>query len=66
LPQFANGSGDAGSYGELSIGEHMYSQAQQTYTYLKRKVEAGELAMSADALKPGSFGYARPKTPAGS
>jgi len=43
----------------------MYSQAQQTYTYLKRKVEAGELAMSADALKPGSFGYTRPRTTAG-
>lgn len=65
LPQFASGSEDATRYGELSIGEHMYSQAQQTYTYLKRKVEAGELAMSADALKPGSFGYTRPRTTAG-
>ena len=65
LPQFASGSEDATRYGELSIGEHMYSQAQQTYTYLKRKVEAGELAMSADALKPGSFGYTRSRTTAG-
>ncbi|MBB3214796.1 isopenicillin N synthase-like dioxygenase [Herbaspirillum sp. Sphag1AN] len=66
LPQFAVATASAATgYNELSIGEHMYSQAQQTYSYLKRKVEAGELALPAGALKPGSFGYTRPKAPLG-
>jgi isopenicillin N synthase-like dioxygenase len=56
LPQFANGAATT-RYSELSIGEHMYSQAQQTYTYLKRKVQAGEIALPDGALKPNSFGH---------
>lgn len=56
LPQFAKGAATT-RYSELSIGEHMYSQAQQTYTYLKRKLQAGEIALPDGALKPNSFGH---------
>ena len=64
LPQFAGATASTViDYNELSIGEHMYSQAQQTYSYLQRKLEVGEIALPPGALKPGSFGYARPKTP---
>lgn len=53
LPQFA----EAGArYERLSIGEHMWSQALQTYQYLKRRVEAGELQLPERARKPASFG----------
>jgi isopenicillin N synthase-like dioxygenase len=62
LPQFAGDATAVASYDELSIGEHMYGQAQQTYQYLKRKVEAGEIALHAGARKPGSFGRAKPAT----
>ena len=64
LPQFATEAAIA-TYDELSIGEHMYSQAQQTYQYLRRKVEAGEIALPAGALKPGSFGRFKSKAIAG-
>ncbi|MDO6459361.1 2-oxoglutarate and iron-dependent oxygenase domain-containing protein [Granulosicoccaceae sp. 1_MG-2023] len=54
LPAFE----EAGSeYGELSIGEHMYSQALQTYRYLREKVAKGELALPPRATATNSFGY---------
>ncbi|TLX58990.1 isopenicillin N synthase family oxygenase [Stutzerimonas nosocomialis] len=54
LPQFA----EAGTrYEPLSIGEHMWSQALQTYQYLKRRVEAGDLHLPERARKPSSFGH---------
>jgi isopenicillin N synthase-like dioxygenase len=37
LPGFLE-AGEASEYQELSIGEHMWSQALQTYRYLREKV----------------------------
>jgi isopenicillin N synthase-like dioxygenase len=53
LPQFAEAGAE---YEPLSIGEHMWSQALQTYQYLQRRVEAGELQLPERARKPASFG----------
>jgi isopenicillin N synthase-like dioxygenase len=38
-------AGEASEYQELSIGEHMWSQALQTYRYLREKVTRGELQL---------------------
>lgn len=58
LPAFAARAGAAaGTYGEISIGEHMWSQALQTYRYLKRKVQSGELKMPDRASPTSSFGH---------
>lgn len=54
LPQFDDGKQD---YPEVSIGEHMWSQALQTYSYLIGKVARGELQLPAGARKPASFGH---------
>ncbi|MBD1589991.1 isopenicillin N synthase family dioxygenase [Pseudomonas typographi] len=54
LPAFDNG---AAQYETITIGEHMWSQALQTYSYLRRKVERGELQLPAQARKPSSFGH---------
>lgn len=35
----------------------MWSQALQTYSYLRRKVECGELQLPAQARRPSSFGH---------
>lgn len=53
LPQFAE---SGAHYEPLSIGEHMWSQALQTYQYLQKSVEAGEIALPERARKPASFG----------
>ncbi|WP_285962507.1 isopenicillin N synthase family dioxygenase [Pseudomonas tohonis] len=55
LPQFAGDSAQA--YEEIAIGEHMWAQALQTYQYLRRRVEAGEIALPERARKPSSFGH---------
>ncbi|WP_028238591.1 isopenicillin N synthase family dioxygenase [Stutzerimonas azotifigens] len=53
LPPFA----EAGAhYESISIGEHMWSQALQTYRYLKERVAAGELRLPERARQPASFG----------
>jgi isopenicillin N synthase-like dioxygenase len=44
LPGFLE-AGEASEYQELSIGEHMWSQALQTYRYLREKVTRGELQL---------------------
>ncbi|PXW25464.1 isopenicillin N synthase family dioxygenase [Paraburkholderia caballeronis] len=54
LPAFANGNAE---YDEISIGEHMWSQALQTYQYLQRRVEAGDAALPRNARRPASFGH---------
>jgi len=54
LPQFLAGGED---YEEITIGEHMFGQALQTYQYLRRKVERGELKLYEKARKPSSFGH---------
>ena len=57
LPQFAESSQHAADYEELSIGEHMWAQALQTYQYLNRRLQAGELSLPERARKPASFGH---------
>ncbi|MFU6003198.1 isopenicillin N synthase family dioxygenase [Pseudomonas aeruginosa] len=54
LPQFAAAQD---GYEALSIGDHMWSQALQTYSYLKKRVEAGELKLPERARRPASFGH---------
>lgn len=54
LPAFAQGGQD---YEEIAIGEHMYGQALQTYQYLRKRVENGEVQLPAKARKPSSFGH---------
>jgi len=54
LPSFAK---DGQEYEEIAIGEHMYGQALQTYTYLRKRVEAGLVQLPAKARKPSSFGH---------
>lgn len=55
LPQFA--SQDRQDYEEITIGEHMFGQALQTYQYLRKKVEHGELTLYDKARRPSSFGH---------
>ena len=55
LPQFADAEA-AAQYEELSIGDHMWSMALQTYRYLGEKVQAGALQMPRGARQPSSFG----------
>nr|WP_320136606.1 2-oxoglutarate and iron-dependent oxygenase domain-containing protein [uncultured Amphritea sp.] len=59
LPQFDNGKQ---AYQELSIGDHMYSQALQTYQYLREKVATGELSLPERATDFGTFGYQKNKS----
>lgn len=54
LPQFQNAGTE---YEEITIGEHMFGQAMQTYQYLRLKVERGELKLYEKARKPSSFGH---------
>lgn len=54
LPQFDDGMHQ---YKELSIGEHMYSQALQTYRYLREKVANGELTLPERATGVATFGH---------
>ncbi|MFQ3220789.1 MAG: isopenicillin N synthase-like dioxygenase [Bermanella sp.] len=58
LPQFDDGKNE---YKELSIGEHMYSQALQTYRYLREKVAKGELSLPERATEVNTFGYFKNK-----
>ncbi|MEX6676395.1 2-oxoglutarate and iron-dependent oxygenase domain-containing protein [Pseudomonas sp. W2Oct36] len=59
LPQFDKGTAD---YEEITIGEHMFGQALQTYQYLRRKVENGEIKLYEKARKPSSFGHLKNQT----
>ncbi|MFT8467825.1 isopenicillin N synthase family dioxygenase [Acetobacter syzygii] len=55
LPAFAKG--DEASYETITIGEHMWAQALQTYQYLVRKVEKGDLQLPTGARKTATFGH---------
>lgn len=59
LPAFDKG-GEA--YEAIRIGDHMWSQALQTYQYLVRKVEQGELALPTGARGTATFGHFKRKT----
>jgi isopenicillin N synthase-like dioxygenase len=54
LPQF-EAAGQA--YEAISIGEHMWGQALQTYQYLKKRVADDQLQLSDRARRPSSFGH---------
>ncbi|MCX7079686.1 MAG: isopenicillin N synthase family oxygenase [Pseudomonas sp.] len=54
LPSFAKAGHE---YEQIAIGEHMYGQALQTYQYLRKRVEAGEIQLPEKARKPSSFGH---------
>ena len=61
-PKFGNmlariEAGEASEYQELSIGEHMWSQALQTYRYLREKVTRGELQLPERARGTNTFGH---------
>lgn len=56
LPHFIK-AGDADQYKVLSIGEHMWSQALQTYRYLREKVTNGELQLPEGARATNTFGH---------
>jgi isopenicillin N synthase-like dioxygenase len=61
LPQFAKTGAE--DYEEITIGEHMFGQALQTYQYLRKKVESGELKLYEKARKPSSFGHLKNQAP---
>lgn len=44
------------SRGELIAGEHLYAQTAQTFTYLRRRLERGELALPESSVGLSSFG----------
>ena len=54
LPAFAQ---DGETYEAITIGEHMYGQALQTYQYLRKRVALGEATLPTHARKPASFGH---------
>jgi isopenicillin N synthase-like dioxygenase len=62
LPQFAQSADNSARYDALAIGEHMWSQALQTYQYLVRKVEQGSLTLPERSRKPSSFGHLKNQT----
>ena len=56
LPSFLSAD-EANEYQELSIGEHMWGQALQTYSYLREKVSNGELELPERARGTNTFGH---------
>ncbi|MFU8926082.1 isopenicillin N synthase family dioxygenase [Acinetobacter puyangensis] len=56
LPHFLKAD-EADQYKALSIGEHMWSQALQTYRYLREKVANGELQLPERARTTNTFGH---------
>lgn len=54
LPAFATGKED---YETITIGEHMWAQALQTYQYLVRHVQEGKLTLPEGARKTATFGH---------
>ncbi|WP_222594251.1 isopenicillin N synthase family dioxygenase [Kozakia baliensis] len=54
LPTFGHQSS---SYEAMKIGDHMWSQALQTYRYLIEKVKRGELSLPSGTRKTASFGH---------
>jgi len=45
------------SYSDLACGDHLYAQTIQSFSYLKKKLEAGEIQLPEDSSKLSSFGY---------
>lgn len=59
LPKF-EGHND-GDYDAITIGDHMWGQALQSYQYLVQKVADGVLKLPAQARKPATFGHLKKK-----
>lgn len=51
-------TGEPARYAPLKGGEHLFNQTAQTFAYLKRRIESGELVLN-DALPLNSFGLNR-------
>jgi len=47
--------GEIPRYAPLKGGQHLFNQTAQTFAYLKRRIERGELVLN-DAMPPNSFG----------
>jgi len=61
LPQFADRNTGAGAYDTITIGDHMWGQALQSYQYLVKKVADGVLKLPEKARKPATFGHLKKK-----
>ncbi len=64
LPQFDPTGEKAAAYPDISIGDHMWSMALQTYRYLRDKLAAGELALPENARATNTFGQFKALAPA--
>jgi len=62
LPEFDPTGEKTAEYPDISIGDHMWSMALQTYRYLRDKVAAGELALPENARATNTFGQFRALT----
>jgi isopenicillin N synthase-like dioxygenase len=54
LPQFA--SADGRNRPMLRAGEHLFAQTAQTFGYLRRRIDSGELVLPDGSLQLGQFG----------
>lgn len=63
LPAFDPDGSKAAQYAPITIGEHMWSMALQTYRYLRERVARGELELPAHARSTTSFGQFKALTP---
>ncbi len=54
LPQFA--SRDDKMRPTLRAGEHLFAQTAQSFTYLRNRIDSGELVLPEGSLEMGSFG----------
>ena len=56
LPEFDPTGEKTAEYPDISIGDHMWSMALQTYAYLSERVAKGELALPENARGTNTFG----------
>jgi isopenicillin N synthase-like dioxygenase len=54
LPQFT--SGDGRMRPALRAGEHLFAQTAQSFTYLRNRIDSGELVLPEGSVAMGSFG----------
>lgn len=55
LPQFLT-AGEPSRYAPRRAGDHLLAQTMQTFTYLKRRLSAGEIVLPDDSAALSSFG----------
>lgn len=63
LPEFDPTGEKAALYPDISIGDHMWSMALQTYRYLRDKVASGELSLPENARATHTFGQFKTLAP---